>query len=328
MEQSMWKHLKKEERIQIQTLLDVGKRTEEISKYLGRHRSTIYREMQRLGVNDERYDANVYHKQSRLNMVRQPSTEPSEETILFIEKKILEEQWSPEQISNWLKANSQATVSHVWIYKYISEDKKSGGELYNHMRRGGSYNKEPREYKGKIPNRISIEERPEIVNTRERLGDYEIDLIVGPQNKGAILTIIDRTSRECILKKLSGKLAVEVAATVVNSITDKAAYTITSDNGTEFTNHECIAGALNLKYFFAHPYASYERGSIENLNGLVRQYIPKGMSFDNVDDNMLKSIETKLNNRPRKTLDYFTPIEYSKNYHNTDKKLDLSHLQI
>jgi len=99
MEQSMWKHLKKEERIQIQTLLDVGKRTEEISKYLGRHRSTIYREMQRLGVNDERYDANVYHKQSRLNMVRQPSTEPSEETILFIEKKILEEQWSPEQIT-------------------------------------------------------------------------------------------------------------------------------------------------------------------------------------------------------------------------------------
>ena len=181
------------------------------------------------------------------------------------------------------------------------------------MRRGGSYQKGPVEYRGKIVNRIPIEQRPEIVTKRTRLGDYEIDLIVGPKNKGSILTVVDRVSRECTIRKLANKSALEVESIVSQAIKGYA-HTITSDNGTEFTNHQSIAKTLNIQYYFANPYASYERGSIENLNGLIRQYIPKGKEFDDIGQNDLNVIENKLNNRPRKVLDFLSPIEYRDNY--------------
>ena len=312
----MSKHLKIEERIKIQTLLEIGKTIDEIAKYVGRHRSTIYREMSRSGVRDQQYCAELYHNQARSNMSRIIDKTPPDEIIELINKKILEEQWSPEQISNWLKKQAgEHVVSHVWIYDYIKKDKVQGGELHNHMRRGGNYNKEPKEYKGKIPNRVSIEERPDIVNKRERLGDLEIDLIIGSKKKGAILTIVDRTSRQCKLRKLKDKTAQEVFETVVSAVGSNV-HTITSDNGTEFTYHEKMASELNIEYFFAHPYASYERGSIENLNGLVRQYIPKGTDFDGINQVMLDEMENKLNNRPRKVLDFLTPSEYTSNHYN------------
>lgn len=249
------------------------------------HRSTIYRELNRLGICDEQYNAELYHKQARQNMGRQLEKTPSEKTILFINKKIVDEQWSPEQISNWLKLHDYQTVSHTWIYQHIARDKIDGGELHNHMRRG-NYSKGHKEYKGTIINRVSIEARPSIVNKRERLGDYEIDLIVGIKNKGAILSIIDRRSRKCILEKLDNKTSLSVCTKIIDSLDTKAQHihTITSDNGTEFTEHEMVSKKLNIDYYFAHPYASYERGSIENLNGLVRQYIPKGTDFINVNN--------------------------------------------
>lgn len=145
------------------------------------------------------------------------------------------------------------------------------------------------------------------------MGDYEIDLIVGPKNKGAILTVVDRVSRECAIRKLANKSALEVELVVTQTIKGEA-HTITSDNGTEFTNHQNIAKELSIKYFFANPYASYERGSIENLNGLIRQYIPKGKEFDDIEQNELNIIENKLNNRPRKVLDFLSPVEYREIY--------------
>jgi len=313
----MSQHLSTEERIKIETLLDLGTSKTQIALYLGRHRSTIYRELNRPGICDKQYDAESYHKQARQNMGRQLGKSPSRETILFINKKILDEQWSPEQISNWLKLYDYETVSHTWIYQHIARDKTDGGELHNHMRRG-NYSKGHKEYKGTINNRISIETRPRIVNERERLGDYEIDLIVGPKNKGAILSIIDRHSRECILEKLDNKTSLSVRARIIDSLASRAddVYTITSDNGTEFTDHEIISEKLKIDYYFAHPYASYERGSIENLNGLVRQYIPKGTDFTDIQNIEIKEIQNKLNNRPRKILGFLTPIEYTKKYYN------------
>ena len=184
-------HLQKEERLQIQTLLELGHGVDAISKYIGRHRSTIYREMNRSGVDSGHYSASTYHNQARKNMSRTIDKSPSSYTVNIIETKLLNEQWSPEQISHWLKLHNKETVSHTWIYSYIRRDKLEGGELFNHLRRG-SYSKGHKVYRGHIPDRVSIEERPIIVNNRERLGDYEIDLIVGPKNKGAILTMIDR----------------------------------------------------------------------------------------------------------------------------------------
>lgn len=321
----MIQHLSTEERIKIETLLDTGKSVNQIATYLGRHRSTIYRELTRPGICDQEYNAKLYHQQARKNMGRKLETGPTEATILLINKKILEEQWSPEQISNWLKLHNYDTVSHTWIYQYIAKDKAEGGELYNHMRRG-NYSKGHKEYKGTIANRVSIEERPAIVNERGRLGDYEIDLIVGPKNRGAILSIIERSSRECILEKLDNKTSASVCAKTIEAfiVNAKKVHTVTSDNGTEFTDHEIISKKLDIDYYFAHPYASYERGSIENLNGLVRQYIPKGKEFIDIQNEELKLIQQKLNTRPRKILGFLTPMEYTENYYNCSKELDLS----
>mgnify|MGYP003674491472 CR=1 FL=1 len=139
------------------------------------------------------------------------------------------------------------------------------------MRRG-KYSFEPREYKGKIKNRTTIDSRPDIINDRERLGDFEIDLVVGPKNKGAILTVIDRLSRYCMIEKLSSKGSKEVKRAILETFKNYKGHkhSITTDNGNEFMLHEAIAKDLAVEYYFAHPYASYERGSIENLNGLIR----------------------------------------------------------
>ncbi len=318
----MPQHLQKTERTQIQALLDNGSKIDDIAIYLNRHRSTIYREMNRAGVDVKNYEADKYHKSARKNMRRKVERAPSSETILLIEQQILNEQWSPEQVSNWLKINNYETVSHTWIYQYIKKDKSEGGELSNNLRIG-SYTKGHKTYKGNIVDRVSIEERAAIVNERKRLGDYEIDLIVGPKNKGAILTIIDRMSRHCILEKLTGKTSLEVSDQIIKLLNTSSnmVFTVTTDNGTEFTDHKKISEKLNIQYYFAHPYASYERGSIENLNGLVRQYIPKGTDFANVSHNEIKIIEKKLNGRPRKVLGFLSPIDYTRNVKKSHLKL-------
>ena len=159
---------------------------------------------------------------------------------------------------------------------------------------------------------MCIEKRPAVINDRKRLGDLEIDLVVGPKNRGAILTIIDRKSRQCAIQNLTSKKASVVSVACLEAVKRLGveAKSITSDNGTEFTDHKDISKPLGINYFFAHPYASYERGSIENLNGLVRQYIPKKTSFKEIDQNYLTDLERRLNERPRKILKYLTPNEY------------------
>jgi IS30 family transposase len=302
-----------EERIKIKALHDQGLRAPSIAKYLNRHKTSIYRELSKR-TPDGIYDHHYAQQLSSSNMARHRHQGPTDETIAIIEIKILNEQWSPEQISGWLRLNHDINISHTWIYQYVEKDRQENGELSNHMRRG-KYSFAPREYKGKIKNRITIDQRPDIINERKRLGDFEIDLIVGPKNRGAILTVIDRLSRYCIIEKLENKSSKEVKQVIVKALNNYHGqkYSITSDNGNEFMRHEEISRDLNMKYYFAHPYASYERGSIENLNGLVRQYIPKGKTFDNINQVQIKQIESKLNSRPRKILKFLTPMEFNEN---------------
>ena len=306
----MVSNIRIEERIKIKALHDQGHGVSSIAKYLKRHKTSIYRE---LSKRDESgiYDYEYAQKLTSVNMVRQGHKSPTAETISLIEIKIINEQWSPEQISGWLKLNHDIYVSHTWIYQHVEKDRREGGELSNHMRRG-KYSFEPREYKGKIKNRTTIDQRPEIINERKRLGDFEIDLIVGPKNKGALLTVVDRLSRQCIIEKLGSKGSKEIKDILSNAFNnyDGEKHSITSDNGSEFILHEEIAKELEIDYYFAHPYASYERGSIENLNGLIRQYIPKGTVFDDIDQTYVKQIEEKLNSRPRKILKFLTPQEF------------------
>ena len=308
------------ERVKIEALHSNGHKPKEIASYLGRHRSSIYRELGRHVDADGLYSCAKATVQAKLNMTRILPNTLSIDLVSLVEEKIVNDQWSPEQISGWLKSNNLGAVSHTWIYSHIEKDKGNGGELSNHLRHG-TYSKGPVEYRGKIKDRVTIEKRPEIVNQRARLGDYEIDLIVGPKNRGAILTAIDRKSRYCLLHKLSGKTAEEVKVSVIEILKPYSLHTITSDNGTEFTEHKDIASQLNIDYYFANPYASYERGSIENLNGLVRQYIPKGTDFSDIKIADIERIENKLNNRPRKILDFLTPIEYIKKHDFSEAKI-------
>ena len=221
--------------------------------------------------------------------------------------------WSPEQISGRLKLEKQPTVSHEWIYLYIYADKRRGGTLHQHLR---SQKKQRKRYsgyirRGQIPNRTSIEKRPQIVARKGRFGDWEADTIIGARHKGGIVSVVERKSKLLRLHKLATKEAAEMRQATVALLQPLAARvrTITVDNGKEFCEHELIAAALQARIYFAHAYASWERGLNENTNGLVRQYFPKKYEFARISNQDLQQVQDLLNNRPRKTLGFRTPNE-------------------
>lgn len=197
-------------------------------------------------------------------------------------------------------------------YQHIWTDKRHGGTLYLHLRQ--SHKKRKKQYgskdkRGQIRNRVSIDERPAIVEEKTRIGDWEIDTVIGQNHQGALVTIVDRVSKFTLIKKVDSKHAeVVTEATIIllKPYLDKA-LTITADNGKEFAGHETIKAHLNADVYFAHPYHSWERGLNENTNGLIRQYFTKGSSFEDITDADVEAVMHKLNHRPRKTLNYKTP---------------------
>jgi IS30 family transposase len=221
--------------------------------------------------------------------------------------------WSPEQISGWMLKHYDIQVSHEWIYQYILSDKQAGGNLHKHLRcqkkRRKRYGSKDR--RGKLPNRVSIDQRPEIVDQRKRIGDWEVDTIIGKGHRQAIVTLTERKSRFALLQKVEQRKANLVSDAVIDLLGPVADYshTITGDNGKEFAEHERIAKELDIDFFFAHPYAAWERGANENMNGLVRQYVPKNRDLASVTDVELLLINNRLNHRPRKCLDFRTPFE-------------------
>lgn len=203
-------------------------------------------------------------------------------------------------------------VSHETIYKIIRQDKLQGGTLYKHTRHQLKHRKRPVGNKIAIKNRVPIDLRPDIVNLKKRFGDWEIDTIVGENNKGAIVTIVERQTAFMMMEKLEhGKNAKELTKTVVRLLTAyiNSVHTITGDNGTEFADHQAIAKKLKTSFFFTHPYASWEKGLIENTNKLIRQYIPKKTNFEHLNYQQIKQIQHKLNNRPRAKLNFYSPKE-------------------
>lgn len=200
------------------------------------------------------------------------------------------------------------------MYQLIYEDKANGGDLYQYLRivskpyrkRYGHYDR-----RGKIKNRVDIDERPAIVDKRSRIGDWEGDTIVGKGRKSAMLTLVERKTLYTIIMRLTGKradLLAKAAIAGMKALKSKVK-TITFDNGLEFADHETIAKGLKADVYFAHPYASWERGINENTNGLIRQYFPKGTDFTTVTDSQIKHVMDRLNNRPRKTRGCRSPNE-------------------
>jgi len=285
-----------------------------IAELLGVHRSTVYRELKRNSGNYGSYSSSYAQTfaNDRKERLRRPRKLDS-----LMEKQIREgltKRWSPEQIHGYYTSLGEPMLSHEQIYKYIYKDKQNGGQLYKYLRiaskpyrpRYGTKTK-----RSKIPNRIGIDQRPAIVDQRKRIGDWEADTIVGKGQKGAILTLIERKSLFVQMSLMERRLAEIVRSKMVNLLGPykKLVKTITADNGSEFTEHQKIAKKLQADFYFTHPYSAWEKGTNENVNGLIRQYIPKNTWFNTLTLQQIKHIEDELNNRPRKTLGWKTPIQ-------------------
>jgi IS30 family transposase len=301
--------LTQEQRYQIYALMKAELNQSEIAAIVGVDKSTISREVRRnRGLKGYRPTQAHQLAVSRRHTKAQPRITRADWRLV---ERLLRKDWSPEQISLWLAQEKRLAISHEWIYQYVLEDKRRGGDLHRHLRcqkprkkRYGTYDR-----RGQLPNRISIDERPPIVERRTRLGDWELDTIIGKGHKQAIVSLTERKSRPALIAKVPTKEAEGVKEAVLRLLTplSEHVHTITSDNGKEFARHEAIAESLNADFYFAHPYASWERGLNENTNGLIRQYFPKGCDFTTITNKDIRRVMDKLNNRPRKCLGMKTP---------------------
>jgi IS30 family transposase len=307
-----YRHLTYEQRCQIEILITRGDSLSEIAGTLGVHRSTIMRELRRNG-GQQGYNARQANSKAKEHRQRPCAKKMSPKMIVVVEEK-LKLGWSPVQISGWLKRQENINISYETIYKYIWKDKQQGGTLFKCLRhKGKKYNKRSKGTAGRgcIPGRIDIGERPSIVEEKTRLGDWELDTIIGAQHQGAIVSMVDRTTKLTKLKKVTHKTAEEVETAIIEKLSPIKEFvcTLTSDNGKEFAGHKNITTELEASFFFATPYHSWERGLNEHTNGLVRQYFPKSTNFKNISEEDVERVEMLLNNRPRKILNFETPLE-------------------
>ena len=314
-----YKQLTYEQRCQIYALKKTGLSQSKIAKQLNIHQSTISRELHRnAGKRGYRFKQAQDASDQRRRSARK-SLKMTPELIVLINNKI-EEKWSPEQISGWLKTEKKRPISYQTIYQYIWLNKQNGGHLYQHLRRKGkaylSRSKNKQAGRGFIKNRVSINERPKIVDDKERVGDWEIDLMIGKGHSGALLTIVERKTSFTVSTQLNDKSADTVTAATIALLTPfkDAVLTITAGNGKEFAYHEKVTKSLKCGVYFADPYCSWQRGLNENTNGLLRQYWPKSTDFKTVAASEVEAVMVELNDRPRKKLQYKTPAKLMANH--------------
>lgn len=307
-------HLTSEERHYIETRHKMEDSTRAIALALGRSQSTISRELSR-----NRGQRGYHHKQAHNKAQRRHAEKPKAikltPALMLSIDSLLEQQWSPEQISGRLKEEGKECVCHEVIYQHVLKDKRAGGKLYLNLRRHAKtyrkrYGSTTGSVKG-IPNRVDIDERPEVVNQRERLGDWEADTMIGKGHQGALVTLDERKSKLRLAFPVANKTAEAVTSSIITLLSGFKdwVHTLTFDNGKEFAKHEQVAQAIGCKTYFAKPYHSWERGQNENANGLLRQYFPKAMGLLDVTTQQVLEAVHKLNRRPRKCLGFKTPYE-------------------
>ena len=312
-----YQHLTYEDRCQISVLVNRGVLQTEIAREIGVHRSTISRELRRNSMETGYY----YHwaQQRAEERQKKRDSRPRKMTktlIAFVEDR-LREDWSPQQISGWLKHRQKRlpTISHERIYQYVWQDKFDKGTQHSHLRhRGRRYWRRGSCYqsRGRIPDRVDIDLRPAVVERKSRVGDWELDTIVSPsKHKGALVSMVDRCSKLVRLALVNSCKAEGVAAAIESKLGEHQGkvLTLTMDNGKEFAKHKSFGKKLQAETYFAKPYHSWERGLNEHTNGLVRQYFPKQTDFSAVTKREVARAEERLNNRPRRVLGYRTPLE-------------------
>lgn len=307
-----YKQLTSEQRYTINVLLQKEMTKKDIAAAIKVNYSTIYRELKRNSGSRNHYnwetaEANARRKKHRTPGNRSISRQVREEALRLLKER----QWSPEQISGYL-AKENKRISTESIYRIIRKDKKEGGSLYKNCRHRLKHRASP--VGGKriaIANRVSISERPKEVDGG-RFGDFEMDTIVGKGNCGAIVTLVEKRTNMLFMRKLKhGKNARRLAETVVHMLMPFKEHlkTITTDNGMEFAAHELISKSLGVQVYFADPYSSWQKGAIENANGLIRQFIPKSAVFSHFSQQKITKFMKKINDRPRKKLNFETPKE-------------------
>jgi IS30 family transposase len=306
------KHLTVEQRYAIFILKEEGKSQKEIAKMIGKDKSTVSRELAR---NCDKRSGKYHHELAQRKYRKRMEEKPKHirftpEIKYFVERKIKDD-FSPEQIVGTAKKEGIACVSHERIYQH---DKKQGGNLYTHLRtKGKRYRKRgsKKDRRGMIPNRIDISQHPPIVDEKSRVGDFEIDTLIGKNHQSALVTINERKTGLVKIRKVPAKEAELVANAAINALLPykNFIHTITGDNGKEFALHSKISQQLNIGFYFAKPYHAWQRGANENLNGLIRQYFPKKTDFNKITEEQVQRIEDILNNRPRKRLNFESPNE-------------------
>ena len=305
----MYKQLTSEQRYTISVLLQNRTKQKDIAKAINVSASTVSREIRRNSGVRRHYNWETAQANAVQTRRSKPGNRSVDKDVMEEAKRLLiTEQWSPEQISGVL-AKDGKYISHETIYRMIRKDKAEGGTLYKHCRHKLKHRTRP--VGGKrisIPNRTSISERPTEADGK-RFGDFEMDTIVGRGNHGAIVTLIERSTNMLFMRKLkNGKNAKELARTVIHLLSPFKDHikSITTDNGTEFACHEMITKSLGVTIYFADPYASWQKGAIENANGLIRQYVPKKETFEHISQQQITKYSKKINMRPRKKLDFKT----------------------
>lgn len=319
-----YKHLNQCQRYKICALRELGITLDEIAGIIGCHKSTVSRELKRntgqRGQGAKIYDAEKAQKKADIRKTNKAKhVKLNEKMLRYIRKKLSVEKWSPELISQKGLEKYDEFVSHETIYKYIwkakfsnhkklKTDKDLHKNLRHHKRRRKRKNSKGN--RGYIPNRVAISKRDKSIESRERTGDLEIDLMMGKNRKPALIVILDRSTLRTELIKIKNKKADYIAAKIIKRLSGNLDLkTITFDNDLAFARHEKIAQALNVKTYFTRPYTSQDKGSVENRIGQLRRFFPKGTSLVDVHCQTIRSIQGKLNNRPVRKFDYRTPNE-------------------
>lgn len=306
--------LSMEERETVSQMWSAGHTRKRIAERLGRAQSTIGRELVRNGQSDGSYSAVAAQRKALVRRRQRPLERKLERPELNAAvRSRLTKEWSPDQIAGRLKqdhpGDKRFHVGPQTIYTWIDQDPHRD-HWKTFLRRGGKPPKSPRS--GHIPRQVKIDGRPEEANRRQRLGDFEGDTIVSRGKRSGLVTLVDRKSRYLLAAKLKDRTARRTRKKIERLLKDlppDQRHTATFDNGKEFSEHERLARSLGIDVFFAHPYASWERGTSENTNGLLRQYYPKGTDFADVSHHDLACTVESINQRPRKCLNYKNPSE-------------------
>jgi IS30 family transposase len=313
----MYSQITLDERYTLSILRQLGYRPAAIARALGRHRSTVGRELRRNSRADGWYRPLVAHGRARQRRSRSRRNHRFTPAAFAVVRRYLARQWSPEQVAGYLRRVGRLAISHETIYRHIWADRRQGGTLYRQLRGARKrYRKRYGRYdsRGRLAGKRPITARPAVVSARTEVGHWEVDTVLGTGDRHCLLSLVERCTGYLVLGKLAARATTAVTPRAIQLIArerraQRVVHTVTADNGTEFHDYPAIEAATGAQFYFATPHHAWERATCENTNGLLRQYLPKGQSMASLTQQGCNRLAHRLNTRPRKRLGFRTPEE-------------------